>query len=288
MRLISSFLTDRALTVLHKGCFSHQVFLNAGTPQGSPLSPLIYLIYVNDYPESIENDSSLSQFADDTAIWSCAYTRAFAIKKLQKSLNQLESWCRRWRVKLNGEKSNLIFISRNRKDDDENYALHLFNDIIRPVKNAKFLGIEIDNLLSFSKHFDSIQSRSSKRLNVLRVLARHGVEPKILLTLYKTYVRPITDYGSAAFLAISGTQLERLNRIQNEAIRISLRLPTYIRSSLLHEYASMELIRDRLLKMNSVLINRMKSHNDHVNNLCETNPSFSDLRPRSPLDIILS
>ena len=274
--------------MLHKGCFSHQVFLNAGTPQGSPLSPLIYLIYVNDYPESIENDSSLSQFADDTAIWSCAYTRAFAIKKLQKSLNQLESWCRRWRVKLNGEKSNLIFISRNRKDDDENYALHLFNDIIRPVKNAKFLGIEIDNLLSFSKHFDSIQSRSSKRLNVLRVLARHGVEPKILLTLYKTYVRPITDYGSAAFLAISGTQLERLNRIQNEAIRISLRLPTYIRSSLLHEYASMELIRDRLLKMNSVLINRMKSHNDHVNNLCETNPSFSDLRPRSPLDIILS
>ena len=74
IRLLSSFLTDRSLTVLYEGCYSHRVYLNAGTPQGSPLSPLIYIIYVNDYPESINEKCSLSQFADDTAIWSCAYT----------------------------------------------------------------------------------------------------------------------------------------------------------------------------------------------------------------------
>ena len=117
IRLLSSFLSDRSLTVLYEGCYSQRVNLKAGTPQGSPLSPLIYIIYVNDYPEENQEHSSLSQFADDTALWTSAFTRAYSIRKLQKSLNILESWCRRWRVKLNGEKSNLI-ITRTRDPDE--------------------------------------------------------------------------------------------------------------------------------------------------------------------------
>ena len=132
IRLLSSFLSDRSLTVLYEGCYSQRVNLKAGTPQGSPLSPLIYIIYVNDYPEEIQEHSSLSQFADDTALWTSAFTRAYSIRKLQKSLNILESWCRRWRVKLNGDKSSLI-ITRTRDPDDGNYALQLFD--IRPTKN---------------------------------------------------------------------------------------------------------------------------------------------------------
>ena len=288
IRLLTSFLSDRTLQVIHDGCYSHIVPLQAGTPQGSPLSPLIYLIYVNDYPESIKDTCSLSQFADDTAMWTAAYTRSYAIRILQKGLNELESWCRKWRVKLNGEKSSLIFISRNWEKNNENYALHLFDDVIRPGKSARFLGIEIDNYLSFGKHIDTIQSRAAKRMNVLKVLARNGVQPKTLIRLYKIYVRPITEYGSAAFLAISSHQFDRLIQIENEAIRISLKLPRYLRRDLLHEYASMQPIRDRLLMLNSSLIARMKTHNSHVNNLCQNNSSHTDLCPKSPIDIVLS
>ena len=185
IRLISSFLSDRTLTVFYEGCYSQKIKLNAGTPQGSPLSPLIYIIYVNDLPEEIKHDCSLSQFADDIAIWTSAYTRAFSTHKLQKAVNMLEGWCRRWRVKLNGEKSKLVFISRKRNANEENHCLQLFNDIIRPVSQAKFLGVEIDQWLSFKSHFEDVQNRSKKRLNVLRVLARAGVEPKVLMKLYK-------------------------------------------------------------------------------------------------------
>ena len=133
---------------MYEGCVSHKVFLKAGTPQGSPLSPLIYIIYVNDYPESIQDNCSLSQFADDTALWTTTYTRNKAITNLQGALNRLEGWCRRWRVRLNGEKSNLLFISRGKNFDKENYALHLFNDVVRPVEKAKFLE-QKSELLSF-------------------------------------------------------------------------------------------------------------------------------------------
>jgi hypothetical protein len=95
VRLLSSFLSDRTLSVFYEGCHSQVVHLNGGTPQGSPLSPLIYIIYVNDYPEAIQQNCSLSQFADDTALWTAAYSKSFAVLKLQKALNMLKGWCRR-------------------------------------------------------------------------------------------------------------------------------------------------------------------------------------------------
>ena len=208
------------------------------------------------------------------------------VRTLQKSLNELESWCRRWRVKLNGEKSNFLFISRNWKDDDENHALQLFDDIIRPVKSAKFLGVEIDSLLSFNKHIDSVQSKSIKRINVLKALACNGVEPKILIRLYKVYVRPIMEYGSAAFISATTTQFERLHRIQNCAIRASLKLPKYIRSSLLHEYACLEPIKDRLYKLNHTLLPRMQRHNENIKLLCDNIPSETSLQPMTPIAVL--
>ena len=284
VRLISSFLSDRTLTVLFEGCSSHEVFLEAGTPQGSPLSPLIYIIYVNDYPESI--NCSLSQFADDTALWTRSYTRAQGIRTLQKSLNELESWCRRWRVKLNGEKSNLLFISRCREKESQNHALHLFNDLIRPVKTAKFLGIEIDSQLSFEKHIDGIQNRTTKRMNVLKVLARNNVKPECLLKLYKCYIRSVIEYGSAAFIATTSKQFDRLSRIQNEAIRVCLQLPRYIRTNLLQEYAGIPNLKNRVLTLNKTLLTKMKAKNTHIAQLCETLESNQSKTLKSPIDIL--
>ena len=185
-----------------------------------------------------------------------------------------------------GEKSNLVFISRNREKDSEHHALHLFNNIIRPVKNAKFLGLEIDNLLSFKKHIDELQNKTTKRLNVLKVLARNNVKPECLLKLYKSYIRPLMEYGSAAFIATSATQLNRLTRIQNEATRISLHLPSYIRSNLLTEYSGIQPIKNRILSMNRILLEKMKKQNSHITELCtEKNDNFSQ-NLKSPIDIL--
>ena len=51
IRLISSFLSDRTIKVNCCNNYSEEVILNAGTPQGSALSPLLFIIYVNDIPD---------------------------------------------------------------------------------------------------------------------------------------------------------------------------------------------------------------------------------------------
>ena len=288
IRFLSSFLSDRTLIVIHDGCSSHTVHLKAGTPQGSPLSPLIYLIYVNDYPESIQDTCSLSQFADDSAIWTTAYTRAVGTRRLQSALNTLEGWCRRWRVKLNGDKSRFLFITRNRERANENYALHLFNEIIRPVDNAKFLGLDIDSHLSYKKHFDDIRNRSMKRLSVLRVLSYNGTKPNILMKLYKVYIRSMLEYGSIALIAAPKTQMARLQQVQNESIRICLKLPRYISVKLLHDYASINPLENRIRAVGKKILSTMKRHNPHIEALVTNHSAHIDNSLSSPLDIILN
>lgn len=289
IRIISSFLTDRTLQVFYRGCWSRKVGLQAGTPQGSPLSPLIYLIFVNDLPQEIVDlGLSLSQYADDTALWTAAYTVAFGISKLQKGLNFLEGWCRRWRVKLNGDKSKLLIISRLREKTSETPCLQLFDDIIKPVPTARFLGVEFDSRLNFAPHIQDINGRANKRLNVLRVLSRGGATPSTLTKLYGMYIRPLFEYGSAAFLAAPKNQLEKIQKTQNEAIRVSLRLPSYIRINLMHEAASMPKLQDRLTDLNKKLLLTIKQNNEHIEHLA-SDRSANSISPNiiSPLDILL-
>ena len=120
---------------------------------------------------------------------------------------------------------------------------------------------------------------------MVRVLSSAKTDPAILLKLYKIYIRPLFEYGSSAFVAASRTQLSRLQSIQNEAIRISLRLPKYIRSALLQEYSGMESIYERLTNLNKVLVQKMISCNPHVKSLVESYVpnNYSHL---SPLDVI--
>ena len=188
-------------------------------------------------------------------------------------------------MRLNGEKSNLLFISRGKNFDKENYALHLFNDVVRPVEKAKFLGIDIDNSFSFKNHVDSISNKASKRINVLKVLAYNGTKPEILMKLYKSYIRPIIEYGSIAFISAPKSQMERLQQIENTAIRTCLRLPKYIRNSLLHEYASLEPLSVRLIRFNVKLLNIMKSNNEHIQQLI-TDHIHAEEGILSPLDVI--
>ena len=285
-RLFSSFLSQRTLTVFYDGCWSHKVHLNAGTPQGSPLSPLIYLIYVNDFPDGMKEFCSVSQFADDTALYASAYTHGYAITKLQKGLNLLEGWCRRWRVKLNAAKSHLVFFTRVRDKITENYKIALFNDTVSPVESARFLGVEFDSKLFFANHCDTIVAKANSRLNVLRAISRAGVDKTVTMRLYKTYVRSLIEYGSIAFIAAPKSSLDKLQKIQNEAIRICLNLPRYIRIDLLHEYSGLNFVDKRLVHLNCNLLKSMNAHNEDIRDLLQCHKQNQELSPRSPLDIL--
>ena len=116
-RWLSDFLVGRLIQVNVNNFFSNQINPKAGVPQGSVLSLLLFLIYVNqdvnDVPTPHHKQNSLSQFADDTAQWAFSLNVRFAAKVLQQDLLKLAVWCAKWRIKLNPEKTKVVIFFRS-------------------------------------------------------------------------------------------------------------------------------------------------------------------------------
>ena len=83
----------------------------AGVPQGSNLSPLLFLICVNDMPNPSHHQTDKSQFADDASQWAVSKNIDLAVEYLQRDLDKLKRWSAKWRIKLNPEKTKVIIFS---------------------------------------------------------------------------------------------------------------------------------------------------------------------------------
>ena len=88
---MSSFISDRTITVKINDKMSKKVKLNPGTPQGSVLSPLLFLIDVNNIPVyPMNNQVKISQFADDLGMWTFGPNATYVQYRIHKTLSALE------------------------------------------------------------------------------------------------------------------------------------------------------------------------------------------------------
>ena len=110
-RWLSDFLDGRVIQVKIEGFLSPKVYPKAGVPQGSNLSPLLFLIYVNDMLNPTHHQTNKSQFADDAGQWAVKKNIDLASEYLHRDLDKLTRWCAKWGIKLNPEKTIVIIFS---------------------------------------------------------------------------------------------------------------------------------------------------------------------------------
>ena len=169
-RWLSNFLVGLLIQVNVDNFFSNQINSKAGVPQGSVLSPLLFLIYVNDLPTPHHKQNSLSRFADDTAQWVFSLNIDIAAKLLQQDLLKLAMWCAKWRIKLNPTKTKVIIFSGSILARKTELNLKLYGKTLKIYHQVRFLGITFDSQLNFKKHFEDILDRCNTRYHRLRLL----------------------------------------------------------------------------------------------------------------------
>ena len=267
---------------------SNQINPKAVVAQGSVLSPLLFLIYVNDLPPPHHKQNSLSQFADDTAQWAFSLNVKFAANLLQQDLLKLATWCAKWGIKLNPEKTKLIIFSRSLLTRKAELNLTLYGEPLKIYLQVKFLGIIFDSKLTFQKHFEDILEPCNNRYYRLRLLAnkKWGPSPATIIQIYKQCVRPIFEYGSLSTITVSDNIISKIQRPQNKFIRLALRLPKYILTKLLHYSTGLPYVKDLLLACTTKSLDRIAQ-----NPLVEASISSNRLNPAwdrfpTPLSVV--
>ena len=175
------------------------------------LSPLLFLIYVNDMPNPSHHQTNKSQFADDAGQWAVTINIDLAAEYLQRDLENLAGWCAKWKIKLNPEKTKVIIFSKSRSAIKAEPALSLYGDLISYYPHIKFSGITFDNRMTFTKHFEDILERCNNKFHRLRILVnkKWGPSPATILQTYKQCVSPIFEYGIVSTMTVSESVIKK-------------------------------------------------------------------------------
>jgi endonuclease/exonuclease/phosphatase family metal-dependent hydrolase len=199
--LIYSFLSNRSVRFKINDVLSSPLTLKAGTPQGAILSPTLFNLWVSDIPQPLrrQKKTHLSQFADDIATWSTARSVETARAILQEYNNSLITWCKKWKIQLSPRKTQLVCYSR--KSLQSRACAHQYIDNIRveAVKEAKFLGITIDEKLKFkTQQKENIQKLKAKvaKFSTITGSVKFPRASRITgLKILKSMVIPLTGYA---------------------------------------------------------------------------------------------
>ena len=137
VKYLIAFLENRTAAVELDNTLSRLFTLSSGTPQGSPLSPLLYIIYTSDSMNGIPTHTKHGLFADDTALWTSSHQLTNLNDRLQQSINEFERWCKVWKLKMQPTKTELVHFSIHpRKKYDNPVQVKVENISIEPVTST--------------------------------------------------------------------------------------------------------------------------------------------------------
>jgi hypothetical protein len=175
------------LTYVHlKGIKSSPLSIKCGVPQGSILGPLLFLLYINDLPQSSQLLPII--FADDTNVFYSGDDSEECIGIINQEMINLIKWIRSNKLSLNVEKTQYIVFSK-RKIAPDNNDVKINGERLNRVDSFKFLGVIIDDRLSWKQHIAYIKTKVSKSIGILRQ-ARPVLNKTTLLTVYYSFIYP--------------------------------------------------------------------------------------------------
>ena len=216
---ICSYLKNRKQFVSYNDSQSIHLPITCGVPQGSILGPLLFLIYVND----ISHVSKLTLpilFADDTNLFFRGKNLDKIIVMMNTELKNIYKWVLSNKLSLNIDKTNFMVFKTKNKRVLANNDVKINNTKLTRVISTKFLGIILDENLTWFNHITYLKTKISKGLGII-IKTRKLFNEKVLHTLYHSFIYPYLTYCIEIWGSAANIHLELLLLIQKKYVRIA-------------------------------------------------------------------
>ena len=211
------YLCGRRQYVCVNNTNSNLLPITCGVPQGSILGPLLFLIYVNDLA-SISKHAATILFADDTNAIFEGQTYEEIQKLIHEDLHIISNWFKANKLALNETKTNYLIFHSCRKKPPDDFRIILNNVQLERLKQTKFLGVLIQENLSWKHHVDYISSKVSRATGLLAKL-KHYLPKHVLLTIYNSLCLSHVSYAISVWGSAPQSTLNRLNTLHKKGIR---------------------------------------------------------------------
>ena len=217
--LLYSYLSNRKQYVSLNGFDSEVKDVTCGVPQGSSLGPLLFLLYINDLRLCLSK-SDTGHFADDTFILYSSKIPKTIETVINTEMKQVVKWLRLNKLSLNAGKTELIiFHSRKRNFEEEKISIKLNNEKLRSVNHVKYLGMYIDETLSWDHHINELCKKLSRANGIISKL-RHNAPLETRLQVYYALFYSHLIYGCNVWGLSTLKNIDRIIKLEKKCVRI--------------------------------------------------------------------
>jgi hypothetical protein len=214
VRWIGAFCSRRTATIVVNGYTSEQRELpQAGLPQGSPLSPILFLFFNADLVQHRTSAGGGSMaFMDDYTAWVTGPSAEANRAGIQSIIDTALDWERRSGATFEGEKTAIVHFTRN-TDRSNSTAFAIKGEMVSPKESAKILGVVMDSQLRYKQHIARAAAKGLKAAMALRRLKM--ISPRTARQLFGATVAPVVDFASSVWMHACGEKATQyLNRVQ--------------------------------------------------------------------------
>ena len=208
----------------NKTVYSDYKVINYGTPQGSCLGPLIFLIFTNDLYRHLHHCRSIL-FADDTTLYKSHRNLRYLKWCLEDEMQNITKWFAANKLTLNLDKTVCILFQRNNKT--EKIELNVNGVRINSQPFTKFLGMWLDQHLTWFKHIEMLTLKLIRNQNLLKLSSNH-LCANTKKMIYHFHLGSHIQYGIILWgNGATNTQINKIQKIQTKSIKyITNKKPT--------------------------------------------------------------